>query len=67
MQKWEYLECRPDFSSNTMYLNDQRIKWDWGKKTQQSALNEFGEQGWELVSVVHSVGGNSFYFKRPKP
>lgn len=29
-------------------------------------LQKMGEQGWELVSVVHDGKGQIFYFKRPK-
>ena len=39
------------------------VKWEYAVqwRLDEEQLNEFGEQGWELVMVVE----NYFYFKRP--
>lgn len=33
----------------------------------QTALDEIGSDGWELVSVLAGETGPTFYFKRPHP
>lgn len=36
------------------------------KITERGAWNELGDQGWQLVSVVHDGAGEfHYYFKRP--
>lgn len=52
IQKWEYA---------TAFYNT------WEGSTPELRLNEIGEDGWELVSVVDKPQvGTAFYFKRPK-
>jgi len=53
MKKYEYLVL--GICSNTSV----------GKSSeQQKILNEYGEQGWELVSIIKGVERFIFYFKR---
>lgn len=47
------------------------IKWEYKSAfrdsgTEESFLNEFGQQGWELVSFVQGNFGVSYIFKRIK-
>lgn len=52
IQKWEYA---------TAFYNT------WEGAMPELRLNEIGEDGWELVSVVDKPQvGTAFYFKRPK-
>jgi hypothetical protein len=48
---WEYLVVR-------LHIN----KPDHAEKT----LNDWGRDGWELVSVCWQIGWSTAYFKRPK-
>jgi hypothetical protein len=72
MQAWEY---------DVLTLNANHGKWVWAhhlneQRTWVEVLNEWGEGGWELVSVVpcaHASGDNlagvtttlQYFFKRP--
>lgn len=51
-------------------------KWEYAraflKETDKNflkTLNEWGNAGWELVTVYHDFGSeySTFFFKRPKP
>ncbi len=45
-------------------------KWHYCVRTgdlSQDALNEIGNEGWELTSVVAPMDEPVFYFKRPQP
>ncbi len=45
-------------------------KWHYYVRTgdlSQDALNEIGKEGWELASVIMTMGESVFYFKRPHP
>lgn len=63
MQKWEYVVA-------TTQAGDGRIRWingqevrDWKKSSHWiDALNQFGDEGWELVQQE----GSTLTFKRPK-
>ena len=46
---WEYKQIKRDLSQGTMPTEDE--------------LNEFGKDGWELVSVLNHAGVLFLYFK----
>jgi len=50
---WEYKQIQRDLSEGTMPTEDE--------------LNEFGKDGWELVSILNHTGFLFLYFKRVKP
>ena len=50
---WEYKQIKRDLSQGTMPTEDE--------------LNEFGKDGWELVSMLNHTGFLFLYFKRIKP
>jgi hypothetical protein len=56
--RWEYRTLRPPRGSARAEAEDP-----------QAALNELGEEGWELVCGVDYTGGGTKYLvlKRPKP
>jgi hypothetical protein len=54
MQRFEYLTVYVDASGAY-----QTIEGTWHR------LDELGEQGWELVSVVNDDGDLVAFFKRP--
>ena len=55
--QWEYETLRPPRGSTKKEATDPK-----------PALNDLGEEGWELVDTVEYVGGGTKYlvFKRPK-
>ncbi|MFA6493314.1 MAG: DUF4177 domain-containing protein [Patescibacteria group bacterium] len=60
-KQWEYLVVDP--WGRSMHFKSE--------DSQTSFLNEFGEQGWELVGVVTDIAeagthGTMYYFKREK-
>ena len=66
MQKWEY-------TTLTLISNEkQELEWTDAQEDNRSAserLNELGEEGWELVSVVLYVADRArtvYWLKRPK-
>jgi uncharacterized protein DUF4177 len=66
MQNWEY-------TTLTLISNAKReLEWTDAQDDNRSAserLNELGEEGWELVSVVQHTGDQSrtvYWLKRPK-
>jgi hypothetical protein len=56
MTKWEYLT----FSRSGGGWSDDRFDG----RTPQEKLSDFGQDGWELVSVFYDGGGYHFYLKR---
>ncbi len=68
MQKWEYLFIPLQITAhkNQLYPFAQHGKelpnWENGPTLSQY-FNQYGEQGWELISVEDRV----YIFKRPKP
>jgi len=79
MQKWEYLTLTAayagwDHLGIVKMFNDEEYQ-DWKRKNWGVvyALQELGEQGWELVTVMWRKTGETayadpvYYFKRPKP
>jgi len=50
---WEYKQIKRDLSR--------------GSLPAEKELNEFGKDGWELVSVLDHAGFLFLYFKRMKP
>jgi hypothetical protein len=66
MQNWEY-------TTLTLISNArQELEWTDAQDDNRSAserLNELGEDGWELASVVQHTGDQSrtvYWLKRPK-
>jgi hypothetical protein len=41
------------------------MKWEYLSSKDEKALSEFGEQGWELVSIIEQENDLKFYLKRP--
>lgn len=56
MTKWEYLV----FARVAGSWTDDRYD---GRSVQQK-LSDFGQDGWELVSVCYDTSGYNFYLKR---
>jgi hypothetical protein len=45
-------------------------KWEYLRVTvivSDATLNQYGDQGWELVSVIVLPDHPVYFFKRPKP
>ncbi|MFD0870022.1 Uncharacterised protein [Chlamydia abortus] len=42
-------------------------RWQYRTTTETDVLADWGEQGWELVSVVLVDGREKLYFKKPAP
>jgi hypothetical protein len=67
MQKWEYLEIEAAYN-RVLAINGDEVKdWQQGGPDSQGTrihayLNQLGDQGWELITVVE----NRYLFKRPK-
>ena len=57
MQKWEYVS----FARIAGQWNDDR----YDGRNPQEKLSDFGEEGWELVSVFYDSSGYHYYLKRP--
>ena len=55
-QRWEYQTFRPPRDETRREAEDP-----------QAALNEFGEDGWELAGTIDYAGGGTKFlvFKRP--
>ena len=86
MPQWEYLCLRREMVYETTGLLSGRLLWRWDDENKndkntllsvQNRLNQLGEQGWELVSMIPvsdqdgaSIAGRTssvrFIFKRPK-
>lgn len=43
------------------------MEWEYIIVQQPEALNDYGLEGWELVSVVQVANHLNHYFKRPAP
>ena len=57
MQKWEYLS----FARVAGSWTDDR----YDGRSPQDKLTDFGNEGWELVSVVYDSAGYNYFMKRP--
>jgi hypothetical protein len=57
MAKWEYLT----FARVAGAWTDDKFDG----RTPQQKLSDFGQEGWELVSVLYDSAGYHFYLKRP--
>ena len=57
MQKWEYLS----FARVAGAWTDDR----YDGRSVQDKLSDFGQEGWELISVVYDSSGYNYYLKRP--
>lgn len=57
MQKWEYLA----FTRVAGSWSDDR----YDGRTVQERLSDYGNEGWELISVVYDTSGYNYYLKRP--
>lgn len=42
------------------------MKWQYAVTDKEEQLDEWGADGWELVSVIPDNGRHLFYFKRPQ-
>jgi len=58
MDKWEYLVFSRHGGMWTDQKNDPR--------SPQEKINDFGKDGWELVSVLYDTSSYNFYMKRPR-
>ena len=58
-QKWEYSV----FSRSAGVWSDDR----YDGRSPKEKLNDFGKEGWELVSVCYDNSGYNFYMKRLVP
>lgn len=69
MQKWEYLRvtARYEHGGWSVYININNDR-PAGERTNDftGVLNDFGEQGWEVVTAALSENGVTLFFKRPK-
>lgn len=65
--KWEYLTIRATVITNAqisgIFINNQKTK-DWDQKQLHELLNNFGDQGWELV-FMQKVPSEVYIFKQP--
>ena len=78
MHRWEYFTLTAAYSSGDglgivkMYGDQELPDWKNKKSGVAQALASLGDQGWELVTVIWRVTGESshadpvYYFKRPK-
>lgn len=41
------------------------MTWEYYITRNENELQELGEKGWELVSIIQENGNNKLYFKRP--
>ena len=57
MQKWEYLA----FARVAGAWTDNKFDG----RSPQEKLSDFGNEGWELVSVCYDSSGYNYYLKRP--
>lgn len=57
MTKWEYLA----FARVAGNWTDDK----YDGRTPQEKLSDFGQEGWELVSVCYDSSGYNYYLKRP--
>ncbi len=67
MQKWEYLRIAARYEQGVwgIFVNNEGQTGERiGDLT--GRLNDFGEEGWELVNVAPSPNGMALFFKRPK-
>ena len=73
MKKWEYLvvveNIRSIKSLENIAKEDELYKEQLKARNYAPTLNNYGEQGWELVSASRVGGGRAlteYVFKRPK-
>ena len=73
MHQWEYLTFSAAYASDYLgivkvYNNQEYQDWKDTKWGVGDALQQLGEQGWELVAVEREAPGSDpvYYFKRPK-
>ena len=73
MRKWEYLvlveNVRSVKSLENLAKDDDLYKEQLIKGNYAPSLNQYGDQGWELVGVSRVGGGKAlteYVFKRPK-
>ena len=45
---------------------EARTRWEYKAACGRPALNQFGEEGWELVATTQDGNTTCFYFKRQK-
>lgn len=69
MKKWEYKQVYKEFNAYEPYARHGFLYEILEKNTKE--INEFGAEGWELVSVVPSYNKGNIYqllyvFKREK-
>ncbi len=67
MQKWEYINIAISKPKDKWVVDGKEVEGP--NVTRASILNQYGAEGWELVSVTSWQGpsgsGHTYYFKRP--
>ncbi len=74
MTAWEYLEVFADTVQARRWLDNTGRTGELGREASgydfyASLLDQFGQEGWELVSVMGEgamAGSYRFFFKRPR-
>ena len=66
MQRWEYLDVW--YRGGSWVVNEQTVRIA-SPYMDFAHLNEWGSQGWELVSILGTPDGDGYrwVFKRPRP
>lgn len=67
MQKWEYMNIAISKPKDKWVVDGKEV--EGANVTRTAILNQYGAEGWELVSVTAWQGpsgsGHTYYFKRP--
>ena len=67
VQKWEYLSVLVKVQGSFVARESKYGNGDLAPYSFSNAMGKIGDDGWELVSVVGTIGQNAtYYFKRPK-
>ena len=74
MTVWEYLEVFANTVQDRQWLDSRGRTGELGQQESgydfyASLLNQLGQEGWELISVMGEgamAGSYRFFFKRPK-
>ncbi len=67
MLRWQYIDVAISRVKNRWVVDGKEV--EGANVTRTSILNQYGAEGWELVSVTSwqgdTGGGHTYYFKRP--